>query len=171
MDADPRPHGPFTDALDPSDIAAFAAATGDQTASVRHGDAVPAAFPMIPVFAAREAARADLPDAIWPHVRGGVSGDWSAHHFEIDAAKAAGFAFVFAHGLCTTAICAHRLLGLLGIDDAGVVQRIAVRFAAPTPLGAELTVNAAAIAEHSFAFEATCNATTTITNGRLELRQ
>jgi acyl dehydratase len=99
-----------------------------------------------------------------------VSGDWSAHHFDIAAARAAGFDFVFTHGLCTMAICAHRVLELVGIGDPGRVRRIAARFAAPTPLDCDLTVNAFAISEDSYAFEAETDGTTTITHGRLELR-
>jgi acyl dehydratase len=99
-----------------------------------------------------------------------VSGDWSDHHFDIEAARAAGFDFVFAHGLCTMAICTHRLLALLGVDDPGSVARVAVRFASPTPLDCELTVNSYGIGEHCFAFEAVADGATTITHGRLELR-
>jgi acyl dehydratase len=99
-----------------------------------------------------------------------VSGDWSAHHFDIEVARAAGFDFVFAHGLCTMAICTHRLLGMLGVDDPGMVRRVAVRFAAPTPLDCDLNVNAFGISGTSFAFEAEANGTTTISHGRLELR-
>jgi acyl dehydratase len=108
-----------------------------------------------------------------------VSGDWSAHHFDIDVARAAGFDFVFTHGLNTMAICTHRMLDLLDVDDPGRVRRIAVRFASPTPLDCDLTVNAFAISENSFAFDATASragnpspadGTTTITHGRLELR-
>ena len=84
-----------------------------------------------------------------------VSGDWAEHHFDIEVARAAGFDFVFTHGLCTMAICTHRLLGLLGVDDPGRVARVAVRFASPTPLDEELTVNAYGIDQNSFAFEAT----------------
>src|SRR4029077_16001493 len=64
----------------------------------------------------------------------------------------------------------HRLLGLLGVEHPARVWRIAVRFAAPTPMDSELTVNAFGIKENSFAFEAAVNGTTTITDGRLELR-
>jgi acyl dehydratase len=99
-----------------------------------------------------------------------VSGDWSDHHFDIEVARAAGFDFVFAHGLATMAICTHRLLGLLGVDDPGKVARVAVRFASPTPLDCDLTVNAYCIDHRSFAFEATADDVTTITHGRLELR-
>ncbi|BBY05598.1 MaoC/PaaZ C-terminal domain-containing protein [Mycobacterium noviomagense] len=100
-----------------------------------------------------------------------VSGDWSAHHFDIDAARASGFDFLFTHGLCTMAICAHRVLALVGVDDPGRVRRVAVRFASPTPLGADLTVNAYGIDGRSFAFEASCAGVKTITHGRLELRR
>jgi acyl dehydratase len=99
-----------------------------------------------------------------------VSGDWSAHHFDIDAARATGFDFLFTHGLCTMAICTHRVLALLGVRDPGRVRRVAVRFASPTPLGNDLIVNAYRSNEPSFAFEATCGGATVITNGRLELR-
>jgi acyl dehydratase len=99
-----------------------------------------------------------------------VSGDWSAHHFDIEVARAAGFDFVFTHGLCTLAICTHRLLDLLGVDDPGRVERVAVRFASPTPLHEELTVNAYGISQNSFAFEATSRGVATITHGRLEMR-
>ncbi len=99
-----------------------------------------------------------------------VSGDWSEHHFDVEVARAEGYDFVFAHGLCTMAICTHRLLYLLGVDDPGRVSRVAVRFASPTPLDCDLTVNAYGIEEGSFAFEAIADGAATITHGRLELR-
>jgi acyl dehydratase len=99
-----------------------------------------------------------------------VSGDWSTHHFDIAAARASGFDVVFAHGLCTMAICAHKVLDLVGIADPGRVSRVAVRFASPTPLGADLVVDAYAIGADSFAFEASSDGVKTITHGRLELR-
>jgi acyl dehydratase len=274
MTVNPARHGPFPGHLAPDGISAYAAATGDNTASVVAGCAVPATFPVILVFAAVETARGDVPPEAWKRVRGGVhgehaivlhrplepgealttwsrisgmrtsragtrvavhlgqldcdglpaveqwwtmvllgldglpdlgtmpaehrfpgaaranglgsttfhvdaeaarryaevSGDWSEHHFDIEAARAAGFDFVFAHGLCTMAICTHRLLALLGVDDPGRVSRVAVRFASPTPLGCDLTVSAYGIDERSFAFEAAADGIDTITHGRLELR-
>jgi acyl dehydratase len=270
----PTRHGPFAGRLDRRTIAAYARATGDHTPAVLHGRAVPAVFPVILVFAAQEAARADLPEVVWQRARGGVhgehdivlhrplvpgerldtrsqisavrttragtqvvmkfdqvgadgtvaveqwwtmvllglsgvtdlgalpadhrfpdgarahpvgsvtahidknlahdyaeiSGDWSAHHFDIEVARAAGFDFVFTHGLCTMAICTHRVLGILGIDDPGRVRRVAVRFASPTPLDCELTINAFGITENSFVFEAAAKGAMTITHGRLEMR-
>jgi acyl dehydratase len=278
----PARHGPFPGILAPETITAYAAATGDQTASVLNGRAVPAVFPVILIFEPQEAARADVPEAVWQRIRGGVhgehdivihrplvpgerldtsswisavrtsragtqivvqfeqvgadgavaveqwwtmvllglqdaaalgtmpadhrfpddararslgsasqhidrdvayryaevSGDWAAHHFDIEVARAAGFDFVFTHGLCTMSIATHLLLGVLDVDP-GRVRRVAVRFASPTPLDSELTVNAFGINENSFAFEASvgraddpgrANGTTTITHGRLELR-
>ncbi len=115
-------------------------------------------------------------DADITHRYAELSGDWAAHHFDIETARAAGFDFVFTHGLCTMAICSHSALGILGVDDPGRVRRVAVRFAAPTPLGCDLNVNVFGISEHSFAFEASAGdpgsagGSTTITHGRLELR-
>jgi acyl dehydratase len=270
----PARHGAFPGRLAPDTIGAYAAATGDRTAAVLAGQAVPAVFPVILVFAPQEAARADVPEPIWHNVRGGVhgehdivvhrplvpgerldtwswisavrtsragthivvqfeqvgedgvvavqqwwtmvllglhgvadlgtapadhrfpedarahplgsvsghidgevarryaevSGDWAAHHFDVQAARAAGFDFVFTHGLCTMAIATHLLLGLLGVDDPGKVSRVAVRFASPTPMNSDLTVSVFGIKDHSFAFEAAANGVTTITHGRLELR-
>jgi len=274
MTVNPARHGPFPGRLAPETIAAYAAATCDDTASVLAGDAVPAVFPVILLFSAVEKARADVPAEAWDRVRGGVhgehdivlhrpvtpgesldtwaqicamrttragtqvavhleqvdgdghlaveqwwtmvllgldgmpefgpmpadhrfpegartnalgsaivhlddrmahryagvSGDWSAHHFDVDVARAAGFDSVFAHGLCTMAVCTHRMLNLIDVVDPGQVSRVAVRFSSSTPLGCDLTVNAFGIDERSFAFEAAANGATTITHGRLELR-
>jgi hypothetical protein len=67
----PVRHGPFPGRLAPDVVAAYAAATGDQTPAVRSGLAVPAVFPVILVFEAQETARADLPAAAWQRTRGG----------------------------------------------------------------------------------------------------
>jgi acyl dehydratase len=267
-------HGPFLGRLDLDRIAAYAAATGDETASVLAGATVPAVFPVILAFGAQSAANGDLPQSAWRQAYGAVhgehdivlhraltpgealetwsqisavrtapagtravlhiqqadadgtviveqwwttvllglhtmadmgsppaehrfpdsahkafigsmthhiderlahryaevSGDWSPHHFDIDVARASGFDFLFSHGLCTMAICAHRVLGIVGVDDPGRVARVAVRFASPTPLGDDLAVDAYRISERSFAFEATCRGVKTISHGRLELR-
>jgi len=109
-------------------------------------------------------------DAQSAHHYAEVSGDWSAHHFDIEAARASGFEFPFTHGLCTMAICGHRVLGIVGVDDPGRVARVAVRFASPTPLGADLSIDAYGIDERSFAFEATSRGVKTVSHGRLELR-
>jgi acyl dehydratase len=124
-----------------------------------------------------ESARDRLFGSVVHHIPGDaaqhyaeVSGDWAAHHFDIDAARASGSDYVFTHGLYTMAVCGHRMLELAGIGDPGRVSRMAVRFAAPTRLGADLTVNAYALESNSFAFEAVCDGVKTITHGRMEFR-
>lgn len=99
-----------------------------------------------------------------------VSGDWSAHHFDISVARAEGFDFLFDHGLCTMAMCIHRVLRLVGIDDPGRVRRAAVRFAAPTPLGGDVHVRAYSAGPDVVVFDATCGGQNVVTHGRLELR-
>src|SRR5215207_3852216 len=71
----PARRGPFRGHLAPDAIAAYAAVTGDCTATMLDGRAVPAVFPVLLVFEAQEAARADLPAAVWESVRGGVHGE------------------------------------------------------------------------------------------------
>jgi acyl dehydratase len=104
-----------------------------------------------------------------------VSGDWSAHHFDREAARASGFDDVFAHGLCTMGMCTQAAVALVAGGDPRRVRRVAVRFAAPMPLGADLTVDVFAAGAGTYAFEASCSRpgadrTTVITHGRLELR-
>ena len=71
----PSRHSPFPGRLGPDAIAAYAAATADHTPAVLEGLAVPAVFPVILVFGAQEAARADLSAAAWERARGGVHGE------------------------------------------------------------------------------------------------
>ena len=105
-----------------------------------------------------------------------VSGDWSPHHFDAEAARAAGFDDVFAHGLCTMAMATQSTVQLVADSDPRRVRRVAVRFASPMPLGADLTVDVFAAGLGSYAFEASCRrpdgraSATVITHGRIELR-
>jgi acyl dehydratase len=99
-----------------------------------------------------------------------VSGDWSAHHFDLDAARATGVDYLFAHGLCTMAMCTQQVVGLVAGGEPGRVRRVAVRFATPAPLGADLTVDVFAAGPSAYAFEATCGEATVVKHGRLELR-
>lgn len=98
-----------------------------------------------------------------------VSNDWSAHHFDLDAARASGFDYLFAHGLCTMAMCTQAAVGLVADGDQSRVRRVAVRFASPTRLDEDLTVDVFEIDARSYAFEATCGGATVIKHGRLEL--
>jgi acyl dehydratase len=98
-----------------------------------------------------------------------VSGDWSAHHFDLDVARAAGVDYLFAHGLCTMAVCTQHAVRLVASGDPARVRRVAVRFASPAPLGADLTVDVFAAGPSTYAFEASCGEATVVKHGRLEL--
>jgi acyl dehydratase len=98
-----------------------------------------------------------------------VSNDWSAHHFELDAARQAGVDHVFAHGLCTMAMCTQAAVAMVADGDPSRVRRIAVRFASPTRLDEDLTVDVYDAGDGVYAFEATCAGAPVIKHGRLEL--
>jgi acyl dehydratase len=99
-----------------------------------------------------------------------VSGDWSPHHFELDAARQSGFDRLFLHGLCTMALCAQGVVELVAGGDPDRVRRVAVRFATPTFLGDRLEVRLYDAGPLACAFEADAGGATVITNGRAELR-
>ena len=71
---------------------------------------------------------------------------------------------------CAPWRCARIASWIWSASTTPAVRRVAVRFASPTPLGADLTVTAYGINTHSFAFEAACKYATVVTHGRLELR-
>jgi acyl dehydratase len=98
-----------------------------------------------------------------------VSNDWSAHHFELDSARRAGVDYLFAHGLCTMAMCTQAVVGIVAGGDPSRVRRVAVRFATPTRLDADLTVDVYEASPGIYAFEATCAGAGVIKHGRLEL--
>lgn len=97
-----------------------------------------------------------------------VSGDWSAHHFDIAVARAEGFDFLFNHGLCTMAMCIHRVLDIAGIGDPARVRRAAVRFASPMPLGGDVRVRAYRADRDVVVFDASSDGENVVTHGRLE---
>jgi acyl dehydratase len=102
-----------------------------------------------------------------------VSNDWSAHHFDRAAAQRAGADDVFAHGLCTMAMCAQFAVQRIPGGDPGRVRRVAVRFASPMPLGADLRVDIFDMSDAgagTYAFEATCRDATVVRHGRVEFR-
>jgi acyl dehydratase len=98
-----------------------------------------------------------------------VSNDWSAHHFDLEAARGSGFDYLFAHGLCTMAMCSQAVIGLVADGDPARVRRVAVRFASPTRLDEDLTVDVYEVDPLSYAFEATCAGAAVIKHGRMEL--
>jgi len=98
-----------------------------------------------------------------------VSNDWSAHHFELEAAQRSGFDYLFGHGLCTMAMCSQAVLGMVAGGDPARARRVAVRFASPTRLDEDLTVDVYEVDPLTYAFEATCAGAAVIKHGRLEL--
>jgi acyl dehydratase len=98
-----------------------------------------------------------------------VSGDWSAHHFDEAAARRSGSGRPFLHGLCTLALCTQGVLDVAAGADSGALERIAVRFARPMPLGERLEVQIYDGGGHEVAFEARCGEQTIVSNGRARL--
>jgi acyl dehydratase len=99
-----------------------------------------------------------------------ASGDWSAHHFELDAAKASGFDRLFLHGLCTLAIAAQGIVATVADGDPDRVRRLAVRFASPTFIGDDVRVELYDAGPGIVAFEAFAGGTLVLSQGRVELR-
>jgi acyl dehydratase len=99
-----------------------------------------------------------------------VSGDWSEHHFDVEAARRTGFDRPFLHGLCTMALCAQGVVALAADGDPDRVRRIAVRFAAPTFVGEDVAVHAARVDAQTIAFTADSAGALVITDGFAQLR-
>jgi acyl dehydratase len=99
-----------------------------------------------------------------------ASGDWSPHHFDVEAARRSGFDRPFLHGLCTMALCAQGVVEHVAGADPDRVLRVAVRFASPMPLGETLRVRLYDAGPGCYGFEAECAGATVITHGHAELR-
>jgi len=103
-----------------------------------------------------------------------VTDDWSAHHFDLDAARTAGVDRVFLHGLCTLAIAAQGVAKFACDGDTSRLRRVAARFASPTFLDEDVHVHvfdvgAATGVGRTFAFEADCAGAPVLTQGVAEL--
>jgi acyl dehydratase len=109
------------------------------------------------------------PDAEMVRRYAEVSGDFSEHHFDAEAARRSGFAGPFLHGLCTMALCAGAVVRGVCADDPARLRRFAVQFASPAYLDQDLTVRICRLAEDRYALEATCGDSVVIRNGFAEL--
>jgi hypothetical protein len=98
-----------------------------------------------------------------------VSGDYSEHHFTVEAAQRSGFDTPILHGLCTLALCARVASRTVGGGDPGAMRRLAVRFAAPAFIGQDLKVEIFERREGGFALEASSRGRPVIKNGLVEL--
>ena len=98
-----------------------------------------------------------------------ISGDFSEHHFGVEAARRSGFSGPFLHGLCTMALCARAVVRTVCADDPHRLRRLAVQFASPAYLGQDLTVRICRLGEDRYVLEATCGDEVVIRNGLAEL--
>lgn len=98
-----------------------------------------------------------------------VTNDWSAHHFDLDAARTAGVDRLFLHGLCTLAIAAQGVAKFACDGDTSRLRRVAARFASPTFLDEDVHVHVFDASDGGFAFEADCAGTPVLTQGLAEL--
>lgn len=98
-----------------------------------------------------------------------ASGDWSAHHFDAEAARRAGYHRPFLHGVCTMALCAQGVTAVAADGDQRRLRRFAVRFTAPVFLGEDVEVDVYRIDGSCVAFEARSAGATVISHGRAEL--
>ena len=99
-----------------------------------------------------------------------VSGDWSPHHFDDEAARRSGATGAFLHGLCTLALCAQAVVALAVGGGPERLARIAVRYAKPVLLGERRDVRLYDAGPDGLAFEAESRGSKVITQGRAELR-
>ena len=98
-----------------------------------------------------------------------LSGDFSAHHFDLELARQSGFDALFLHGLCTMALCAGAGLRALGKADPRSVRRVALRFASPAFLDHQLELEVFEVDEGRVALEASCEGRPVIRHGLVEL--
>jgi acyl dehydratase len=98
-----------------------------------------------------------------------VTDDWSAHHFDVDAARAAGSERVFLHGLCTLAIAAQGVARFTCDGDTSRLRRVAARFASPTFLDEDVHVHVYDAGDGGYAFTADCAGATVLAHGRADL--
>jgi hydroxyacyl-ACP dehydratase HTD2-like protein with hotdog domain len=94
-----------------------------------------------------------------------LSGDFSDHHFDVEAARRSGFAGPFLHGLCTMALCARAVVATVCPDDPSRLRRFAVQFASPAYLDQDLAVRICRLGDDRYTFEATCGDDVVIRNG------
>jgi acyl dehydratase len=98
-----------------------------------------------------------------------LSGDFSEHHFSVEAARRSGFEAPFLHGLCTMALCVDAATAQVADGDPGRIRRVALRFATPVFLGERLRVELFGVPGGPFRFEAGGGGSTVIRNGLVEL--
>ena len=101
---------------------------------------------------------------------GQVSGDFSEHHFDVEAARRSGYEGPFLHGLCTMALCARAVVRTVCEGNPTRLKRLAVRFASPAFLDRDLAVRIYDLDGDRYGLEAMCGEDAVVRNGLAELR-
>ena len=112
-------------------------------------------------------------DAEMARLYADVSRDYSAHHFELEAARNSGFDRLFLHGLCTLGLCAEAAVAGPAGAKPEQVKRVAGRFSSPAFLGESLRIEMFDAGPGASAFEAVGGAgggARVISHGRVEVR-
>jgi acyl dehydratase len=103
-----------------------------------------------------------------------ASGDHSPHHVDLEAARREGFPDLLVHGLSVMALSGRAVVDTVAGGDPRRLRRLAVRFAAPTLPGTDLTVRiydagTTPAGRRAYAFEAAARESLAIKNGWAEL--
>jgi acyl dehydratase len=99
-----------------------------------------------------------------------LSGDTNALHIAPVAARAAGFADVFLHGLCTMGFAARAIINGVGQGDAKRLQSISCRFSSPVGLDQPLRTDIWELNAEEIAFQTNQLDGPALTRGRALLR-
>ena len=97
-----------------------------------------------------------------------LSGDWSAHHFSVEAARRSGANRPFLHGFCSMALCARAFSETVAGVGEDRIGRVAVRFRRPVLLGERLTIHFYDAGPSRLRLRGDVNGTVAIAHGRAE---
>jgi acyl dehydratase len=100
-----------------------------------------------------------------------ASGDQMPIHVDENFAKSVGLPGIIAHGLCTMAMTSQAVVKTVADGDPARIKRLAVRFAKNVFPGNDVVTTIYDAGDGAFAFEATSNGETVISNGRAEVEK
>jgi acyl dehydratase len=100
-----------------------------------------------------------------------ASGDQMPIHVDENFAKSVGLPGIIAHGLCTMAMTSQAVVKTVADGDPARIKRLAVRFAKNVFPGNDVVTTIYEADKGAFAFEATSNGETVISNGRAEVEK
>jgi acyl dehydratase len=100
-----------------------------------------------------------------------ASGDQMPIHVDENFAKSVGLPGIIAHGLCTMAMTSQAVVKTVADGDPARIKRLAVRFAKNVFPGNDVVTTIYEAGPGAYAFEATSNGETVISNGRAEVEK